>query len=211
MLSTASPLVLTGNINGAAGLTLASGNLTLGGSGSYGGPTVIAPVAGNTLTVNTNGSLPAGTDVTVPTGTTLAFANGLAPTVGSLTGGGTVSVGNATTLTVGSDASSGSFRGTITGTGGAVSLVKNGAGLQVLAGTSALAGAVTVNGGTLQVSPSSAANPLGNGTVTLSGAGGAGQATLAFRQVARSGRPAITRTPSGAAPRRPTGRTSARR
>ena len=173
-------LTLSGAVSGAAGLTLTGGTLTLSGTNTYSGPTVVS--AGQ-LNVNSATALPAGSDVVLTTAGTLQFANGIVPTVGSLNGSGTVNLGNATSLTVGNDLASGTFQGVVAnGSGGALTLVKNGAGTQVLSGNNTYTGGTTINTGTLQISPQIAAtNPLGTSTVTLAGSGGANQATLAFR------------------------------
>jgi autotransporter-associated beta strand protein len=70
-----------------------------------------------------------------------------ATSIGSLSGGGMVSLGSAT-LTLGGSNASTSFGGTITGTGG---LVKTGSGTFTLTSGQAFTGLATVSGGTLVI------------------------------------------------------------
>jgi autotransporter-associated beta strand protein len=72
-------------------------------------------------------------------------------TIGSLSGGGNVTLGSAT-LTTGGDNTNTTFLGAITGTG---NLVKVGAGTFLLDGSSNSVGGVTINGGTLEVGDAS--------------------------------------------------------
>ena len=97
------------------------------------------------LGINPNANLlPTGTALNISSGATLDL-NSASQTVGSLSGQGTVLLGNGN-LTVNSTADS-TFAGTISGNGG---LVKSGANKLTLTGTSSFTGPITVSGGTLQ-------------------------------------------------------------
>ena len=181
--SDASSLTLSGGITGAAR------SVTFGGAGDIAVSGVIATGSGsvtndgsgtttlsgvNTYTGNTTVS--AGT-VAVSGGSAIAdtgtvsigdvagatFKLNASETIGALTGGGSVggSVNlQANTLTVG-DATSTSFAGVITGTGGI--LTKQGNGTLTLSGANAHTGGTNVNAGTLKVDPGGS---LGSGPVT---------------------------------------------
>jgi autotransporter-associated beta strand protein len=105
---------------------------------------------------------------TVASGATLDL-NNFNQTIGSLAGAGNVTLGSAT-LTTGSDGTSTTYSGAISGTGG---LTKIGGGTFVLSGTSSYTGATTINGGTLEVDGSIASSPsvTVNAGGTLSGTG----------------------------------------
>ena len=87
--------------------------------------------------------------------------NSFNQTIGSLAGAGSVTLG-AATLTTGSDNTSTTFSGTISGTGG---LTKIGAGTLVLTGNNPYSGATAVNGGRLTVN-----GAIPNSTLTVDGA-----------------------------------------
>src|SRR5262249_58845940 len=94
---------------------------------------------------------------------------------GSLAGAGNVTLG-AATLTTGSDNTSTTFSGTISGTGG---VTKIGAGTLVLTGNNPYSGATTVNGGRLTVNgaiPNSALTV--DGGAILGGTGTIGSAAI---------------------------------
>ncbi|NBP24312.1 MAG: hypothetical protein EBU81_07145, partial [Proteobacteria bacterium] len=101
----------------------------------------------------------------------LVDLNGFDQTIGSLAGGGAtggeVRLGSRT-LTMGSDNTSTSYSGTITGTNGQI--VKIGTGLQTLAASNSYTGATTVNAGTLRLT---ANNALGTtaGATTVGASG----------------------------------------
>src|SRR6516225_4392019 len=146
---------LGGPISGAGGLTkLGSGALTLLGSSSYTGATA---VNAGTLRAGAANAFAPGSAFTVAAGAALDL-NGFNQSIGSLAGAGSVTVG-AATLTTGSDNTSTTFSGTISGTGG---LTKIGAGALTLTGVSSYTGATAVNGGTL-----SPGNSIG--TLTVNG------------------------------------------
>lgn len=151
-------------LSGSGSVTKAgAGTLTLGAASTYVGPTT---VSGGTLRAGTAGAFsPFGT-FTVGSGTTLDL-NGFNQSVSSLSGAGTISLGTAT-LTTGSDNSSTTFSGGISGTGG---LVKDGSGVFALSGVSTYTGPTVVNAGTLTVNGSLASAVSVNSGATLNGSG----------------------------------------
>ncbi|MEP6671567.1 MAG: autotransporter-associated beta strand repeat-containing protein [Chthoniobacter sp.] len=101
--------------------------------------------------------------------------------IGSLTGatGSTVTLGSSSTLRTGSDNTSATFDGVITGDATAA-FIKVGSGTQTLSGTNTYTGATTVSQGTLLVSGSisgSATTVSGTGS-TLGGTGTVGAVTV---------------------------------
>ncbi len=169
-------IALAGPVGGSGGLIKDGGaTLFLGGSNSYGGPTI---VSNGTLTVSGGFAIPDASAVTLANAAGAALVLSNSETIGSLTGGGTtggnVSL-NANTLTVGGDGTSpAAFGGVIGGSGG---VTKIGAGTLTLSGTNTYSGLTTINGGVVRVSSSSnlgdggAANDLafGGGTLQASG------------------------------------------
>ena len=132
---------------------------------------------GNPLT----GVLPALTPVQIAAGATLDL-NGFSQQVGSLNdcvpgSQGMVTNGAATpaTLTLAPSGGTATFSGSIGDGNGGVSLVINGAGVQVLAGSNTYSGATTIVGGTLQIGNGGSGEGLASPSVTMSN-----NATLAF-------------------------------
>ena len=125
----------------------------------------------------TTGSLPAASAVSVATGATLDLS-GLSQTVAALSdfngGGGKItnSLPQPVTLVLAGSSGTNIFSGSIADTAaGVISLVKNGAATEILAGTNNFRGPTTVSNGTLTVNGS-----LGTNAVTVIGGklGGSG-------------------------------------
>src|SRR5262249_4615662 len=127
-----------------------------------------------TLQLGPGGSLAPTGPLTVNAGGTFDL-NSFNQTIGSLAGAGSVTLG-AGTLTTGSDNTSTTFSGTISGAGG---LTKIGAGTLVLTGTNPYSGATAVNGGRLTVNGAIPNSTLTvNGGATLGGTGTVGNAII---------------------------------
>jgi autotransporter-associated beta strand protein len=157
-----------------------SGRLTLGGASTYSGSTAIAngtlqlASGSNRLPVTTVVSL--GQAVSTNLGTLDLNGNnqqiaGLASVAGSNAGASTNTVTSVGAATLTINVASGTFTysaGSAADSGvisGAISLVKNGNGTQVLGGANSYTGSTTVNAGLLRVNGSQ----TGNGAVTVGG------------------------------------------
>lgn len=160
--------VATNAITGGGALTkTGAGTLTLAVASTYGGATTV-----NQGTLSGATFIPARTAVTVASGATIDFLNASA-TLGSLSGGGTVTMTGATTtriLTIGGDNTSTTFSGVLQAPSNRLGITKVGAGtltLQLASATTA-AGATTISAGTLALDFSQGAlnNMLGNSTAT---------------------------------------------
>jgi|GEM_PF-809420 len=169
-----------GAISGAYGFVkTGAGTLTLNGAGSYAGATTISA---GTLQLGVAGGVASSSAVSIANGATFDV-NNLGASIGSLSGTGSVTLGNGT-LATGGDNTSTTFSGIISGSGG---LTKNGSGIFTLGGSNSYTGATTINTGTLRlgvaggVASSSAVsvangatfdlNNLGASIGSLSGAG----------------------------------------
>ncbi|WP_211911355.1 autotransporter outer membrane beta-barrel domain-containing protein [Tardiphaga alba] len=143
------------------------GTLILGAANTYTGAT---NVIGGTLQAAATNAFGVGSAVNVSAGALLAL-DGYNQTIGSLGGGGVVSLGTAT-LTAGGDNSSTFLTGYLTGNGG---LTKIGTGTMRLSGPNSYAGATSVAAGTLQAtaagafSSASAFNVAAGATLNLDG------------------------------------------
>ena len=134
-----------GAVAGAGGLTkTGAGMLTLSGAGTYLGPTF---VNAGTLQAGIVNAFAPGSAYTVAPGAVLDL-NSFNQTIGSLAGGGSVTLGSATVST-GNDNTSTNFSGDISGVGGG--LTKIGTGTFTLSGISTYSGTTNVAGGTLVV------------------------------------------------------------
>ncbi|WP_211913025.1 autotransporter outer membrane beta-barrel domain-containing protein [Tardiphaga alba] len=159
-------------ISGAGGLIkTGAGILALEASNTYSGATT---VNGGTLRAGATNALSGDSAMTVAAGT--LDLNSFANAVGSLAGAGAVSLGSAR-LTAGSDNTSTSFAGAISGTGG---LTKTGTGTLTLATANAYTGTTIVDAGTLSVNGSIASSSMTtvNTGGTLGGNGIVGNTTI---------------------------------
>lgn len=159
-----------GSIGGTGGIVKqGTGTLTLGGANTFTGDVTINA---GTLALGAGGSLASGFDLWLAgAGTEFDIsAPATNQTIGGLSGAaGSVITLGANTLTFG-DATNRSFAGSIGGTGG---IVKQGAGMQVLSGSSSYSGTTTVSAGALRVDGAltgAGAVTVGAGA-TLSGTG----------------------------------------
>ncbi|HBJ85152.1 MAG TPA: hypothetical protein DDZ88_15025 [Verrucomicrobiales bacterium] len=197
-------LVLGGvisELSGARAVTKSGlGIARLDAAASYSGVTTIS---NGVLRLGIAGALPSGAgkgNLTMNPGTGLTAVldlNGFSQTLNGLSssGVGTSRIDNtavdAATLTIGAADGGGVFAGVLHNTGGALSLVKTGAGVITLSGANTYSGQTTVNAGVLQFAKtaalyngSSAAWTTGNllissgGTLALN-VGGAGEFTKA--------------------------------
>jgi autotransporter-associated beta strand protein len=138
-----SSIVVNGAITGSGGLRkTGSGTLTLGKTNGFTGATNVDAgivIAGAQNVFSGTGAL------AIANGATVALS-GFNQSIGSLSGAGKLSLGNAT-LTTGGDNTSTLFSGAITGTGG---LVKIGRGTLTLTGANSYTGGTTVAAGVLR-------------------------------------------------------------
>jgi uncharacterized protein with beta-barrel porin domain len=160
--------VLTNVITGTGSVSKSgSDTLSLFGASTYTGGTTV-----NAGTLKLDGGSLAATGALTVNGGTFDL-NGSNQTVGSLGGGGTVSLGSGT-LTVDGSASS-TFAGAITGGGG---VIKQGSGTLTLGGANTYTGDTVINGGVLALNGSLTGNTVVNAGGTLLGTGTAGATTV---------------------------------
>lgn len=135
-------------LSGTVGLTKSTtGTVTLSGVNTY---TLGTSITAGTLRTGVASSIPSTSAVSVSSGAVFDL-NNFNQNIGSLTGAGSVTLGSAT-LTAGSDNTSTSFSGAISGTGG---LTKAGSGIFTVSGANNYSGATTVSAGTLRVGAAS--------------------------------------------------------
>ena len=163
-----SGLTLGGVIAGAGTLTKNGlAVLTLSGNNTFNG--LIDVLAGS---LNTVGSTALGDNaaVNLAVGTTLNIGD--STSIGSLTGDGTVGIGDFDTLSIGRNNQSSTFAGVLMDGIDPGGLTKLGSGTLTLTGNNTLTGETNVNAGTLQVNGSLASiNVLVNNGGTLGGSG----------------------------------------
>ncbi len=164
-VGTSRTLSVNGGVSGSAALTVSgSGKVSLGSAATHTGNTTVS--AGGTLQMGAANVLPnlaGGGNVNV---NGVLDLNTNAQAVNGLTGSGVVdntAVG-ATTLTIGSNNTNSTFSGTIQNTGGALALVKTGAGTATLNGTNTYTGGTTMTNGTVVPGNDSA---FGTGTIAV--------------------------------------------
>lgn len=167
------------------GLTkLGAGMLTLGAANTYSGETA---VYGGTLALGNSLALQYSTLDYNSYGGVLSFGTLTSATLGGLQGSQALALTNtsntAVVLTVGSNSTSTSYSGILSGSG---SLTKVGSGMLTLTGANSYTGVTTINGGTVALSGSgkigtgslvmtnSSVLDIGGGTATIGNAGAAG-------------------------------------
>ncbi len=161
------------NNGGTGGLIKSntSGILVLSGANTYSGDTSIL---GGTLQLGNAAAIPSGSgkgNFSLASGSTLDL-NSLASTVNGLSGGGTITDSqiSTVTLTAGASNATGAFSGVIQDGNGTVSLTKTGSGTLTLSGLNTYSGDTTVSTGTLQLGIASALpSGLGKGNLLLNG------------------------------------------
>jgi autotransporter-associated beta strand protein len=157
-----------GVISGTGNLTLLGGSrIGLAAANNFSGNVYIQG-AGTVLETTSGSGIPTAASVNVGPGSFLADVTD--PTFDALTGSGTVEpVYGLGTVTVGANGGGGTFSGTLTNNGYALTLAKSGGGTQVLNGPDYATGNLNVNAGTLAIG---ASGSILNST-TISVAGGA--------------------------------------
>jgi autotransporter-associated beta strand protein len=192
IVSASGALTLAENISGAGQLiAMGPGTVTLSGSNSYLGGTMVAV---GTLQVGASAALPSGAPATVDG--TLDLGS-FGANLGALTGSGTVNHNGPgrNTLTI----SSGDFNGMIESTAGTLALLKTGSGQLILSGDDDYRGGTTVAAGELEVE---SAEALARGTSLIVGNGGGfifgaspAEAPVAVSSPAASPDPAVAAVP----------------
>ena len=164
-------IAYSGDIHGAGSLIKeGSSEQSFDGTSTYSGSTLIN---GGTLSATGVNALSANSAHVVAAGATLGLWED--QIIGSLAGAGVVSL-TSKTLTAGSDDTSTTFSGSMTGTG---SFIKTGAGAFTLEGTQTYSGATTIAGGTLAVNGTLAGSAATvNSGATLKGTGTVGNVTV---------------------------------
>ncbi|NBR70274.1 MAG: hypothetical protein EBT69_08900, partial [Verrucomicrobia bacterium] len=142
-------LLVSGNLNQRSGNIgkvekQGAGTMMLSGSNSYSGTTV---VGGGVLRAGSSNALGVNSATTLSNGVVLDL-NSFNNSIGGLDGTGTVTLGGGN-LTLGGGGQTGTFGGSITGTGG---LYKTFAGRQTLTGSNTYSGVTRVDGGILTLS-----------------------------------------------------------
>ncbi len=160
------PLGLVLQTNGASALTVTLSNVTANAN-NYGGDTVIKGTPLTLVTAAAN-QIPNGAGAGNVVNNGKFKLNGFSQSINGLAGTGVVDGASGTpTLTVGNNNVSANFAGNIVNTAGQLSLVKTGAGAQIISGSCANSGNLAVSNGTLElVNPPTWAN---NAVVSIAG------------------------------------------
>ena len=156
-VSNTSITAATGSMLNLNGIVSGSGTLTFGGAGTinltnantYTGATIVTGDA--TLVAQDGSAIADSSNVTVGSDATLnvtSTGGAVNEEIGSLAGGGSVTIGS-NTLTTDDDGPGTEFSGVISGVGG--SLVKQGTYVLTLSGMNSYNGGTTINEGTLQI------------------------------------------------------------
>jgi fibronectin-binding autotransporter adhesin len=145
-------------------VVVTGGTLALSGINTYSGGTTIS---GGTLQTGSTNALGTGPVAVASPG--ILDLDGNSPTIGNLSGSGTVdnvTVADSATLVITTSTSS-NFSGVIQNTMGSVALSVNGTGAQILSGANTYQGTTTVNGGTLLAGAANSLSP--NSSITVAG------------------------------------------
>ncbi len=163
---------MTNDRLGLDGQITGTGNITIAGSGSGGGPRVsmgTAKTFTGDVTINAGVQLQASA-ANLFKSTTNVLANGTfnlngtSQAINSLNGNSTGQVTSGGTLTVGSNNGGGAFAGVISG---GTKLIKNGSGTQLLTGNNTYTGGTNVVAGTLQIGDGTNNGLIGAGAVDI--------------------------------------------
>ena len=188
----------SGAVSGSGGLNkIGAGTFTLSGTNTYRDATTISA---GTLSAGAEDTFAPASAFSVATGATLDL-NSFNQSIGSLAGAGNTTLGSAT-LSTGSNGTSTTFSGAVTGGGG---LNKTGAGTFTLSGANSYLGATTIDAGTLRAgathtfAQASAFNvavgarlDLDNFTQRIGSLAGAGNVTLGSATLTTGGNGAST-------------------
>ena len=149
------------SVTGLGGLTqMGSSILRVSGNNTYSGPTTISA---GTLQVGGASALPSLAAVSFSSSGAVLDLFGNSPTLGTLTGSGTVTnSGGNTTLTLKPPAGSATFGGVIQNGTGTIALTLSSAGTLVLAGSNTYSGQTTITAGTLQIDSGGTTGSIGN-------------------------------------------------
>jgi autotransporter-associated beta strand protein len=208
---------VAGQITGSGdlGVIWDVGTVLLSGSNNYSGTTTIGTQGNNywatslanpTLKLGNANALPSGNALTFGTSasnnTATLDLNGYSATVGATTGSSNAVIDNtaagSATFTMSPASGSANYGGTIKNTVGTISLVKSGAGTQILSGTNTYSGNTSVSAGTLEIASTGL---LGSGSyagaITNNGSFIAGSNSNQTLSGAISGSGALTKNGTG--------------